>query len=74
MLRATSTVEGYLLTAVENGIINPDLLITPEQQDEILSYIVEHPEVTTLKPLFEHFEGKYSYLQLRIARYLSKDL
>ncbi len=74
MLRATSTVEGYLLTAVENGIINPDLLITSEQQDEILSYIVEHPEVTTLKPLFEHFEGKYSYLQLRIARYLSKDL
>ena len=74
MLRAVTTVENYLLTAVEQGILDPDLLATPEQQDEILSYIQEHPEITTLKPLFEHFEGKYSYTQLRVARHLSKDL
>ena len=74
MLRATSTVEGYLLTAVEQGVLDSDLLITPEQQDEILSYILEHPKITTLRPLFDHFEGKYSYTQLRIARHLSKDL
>ena len=74
MLRAVTTVENYLLTAVEQGILDPDLLASPEQQDEILSYIQEHPEITTLKPLFEHFEGKYSYTQLRVARHLSKDL
>ena len=74
MLRAVSTTEGYLVTAVEKGILNPDLILNTEQQGEILSYIQEHPEITTLKPLFEHFEGKYSYFQLRIARHLTKDL
>ena len=74
MLRAVSTVETYLFTAVEQGLLSPELILNSEQQNEILSYIQEHPEITTLKPLFEHFEGKYSYMQLRIARHLSKDL
>jgi hypothetical protein len=70
MLRAISTTEGYLVTAVEKGILDPNLILDAEQQSEILGYIQEHPEVTTLKPLFEHFEGKYSYFQLRIAKHL----
>ncbi len=74
MLRAVSTVEGYLLTAVEKELLSPELILNSEQQDEILGYIQEHPETTTLKPLYEHFDGKYSYLQLRIARHISKDL
>ncbi len=74
MLRAVSTVEGYLVTAAQQGLLSPELILNSEQQDEILSYIQEHPEITTLKPLFEYFEGKYSYMQLRIARHLSKDL
>ena len=74
MLRAVSTVEGYLVTAAQQGLLSPELILNSEQQDEILSHIQEHPEITTLKPLFEHFEGKYSYFQLRIARHLSKDL
>ena len=74
MLRAVSTVESYLFTAVEKGLLSPDLILNSEQQDEILGYILEHPEITILKPLYEHFDGKYSYLQLRIARHLSKDL
>ena len=73
MLRAVSTVEGYLVTAVEKGMLSPELILNPEQQDEILGYILEHPEITTLKPLYEHFDGKYSYYQLRIARLSSKD-
>ena len=74
MLRAVSTVEGYLLTAVEKGIMEADLLLSSEEQDEIMEYMFEHPEVTTMKPLYEHFEGKYTYLQLRTARFLSKSL
>ena len=70
MLRAVSTTEGYLVTAVEKGILDPALIVDPEQQREIIGYIQEHPEITMLKPLFDHFEGKYSYLQLRIARKL----
>ena len=43
MLRATSTVEGYLYTAVEKGILDPDLILAPEQQDEILTYLPQAP-------------------------------
>ena len=74
MLRAVSTVEGYLATAVEKGILSPDLIIDAQQQDEILSYMMEHPEQKALKPVHEHFEGRYSYLQLRVASLLSRDL
>ena len=74
MLRAVSTVESYLATAVEKGILDADLVVPAEAQDEILSYMVEHPETTALKPIYEHFEGRYSYCQLRIARFLSQDL
>ena len=74
MLRAVSTVEGYLITAVEKGILDPDLIIDAQQQDEILSYMLEHPELTALKPVYEHFEGRYGYLQLRVARILSHDI
>ena len=74
MLRAVSTVEGYLITAVEKGILDPDLIIDSQQQDEILSYMLEHPELTALKPVYEHFEGRYGYLQLRVARILSHDI
>ena len=74
MLRAISTVEGYLVTAVEKGLLSPEQILTPEQQDEILDYMLEHPEIAMLKPLYEHFDGKYSYFQLRIAKLSSKDL
>ena len=74
MLRAISTVEGYLYTAVEKGILDPDLILSPEQQETIMSYTQSHPKITTLKPLYEHFDGHFSYLQLRIAKLLSRDL
>lgn len=74
MLRTVSTVENHLVTAVENGILNADLILDPDQQDELLGYITEHPEISTLKPIFEHFNGKYSYMQIRTARILSRDL
>lgn len=74
MLRAVSTVEGYLLTAVENGVLDPDLLVAPEQQDEIMQYVLDNPKITALKPIYDYFEGRYSYLQLRVARFVAQDL
>ena len=69
--RAVSTTDGYLFEAVENGLLDPSLLLPQEAQREITVYYREHPEITLQKEVFEHFEGRYSYLQLRIARYLA---
>lgn len=74
MMRAKGTVEGYLLAAVENGAMDADLVVSQEAQDEIIAYFLEHNALTTLKSVYEHFEGKYSYLQLRVARYVGEDL
>lgn len=74
MMRAKGTVEGYLLAAVENGAMDTDLVVSQEAQDEIIAYFLEHNALTTLKSVYEHFEGKYSYLQLRVARYVGEDL
>lgn len=74
MMRAKGTVEGYLLAAVENGAMDADLVVSQEAQDEIIAYFLEHNALTTLKSVYEHFEGKYSYLQLRLARYVGEDL
>lgn len=72
MLRAVSTVEGYLVTAVENGILDPELVLPPERQDDVVRYMMEHPEISTLKEIHEHFGTEYSYFELRIARILSR--
>lgn len=74
MLRAVSTVEGYLLTAVENGSLDPDLVMDYDEQDIIVKYMLDHPETKTLKVVFDHFNGEYSYLKLRIARFLTREL
>lgn len=74
MLRAVSTVEGYLLTAVENGSLDPDLVMDYDEQEIIVKYMLDHPETKTLKEVFDHFNGEYSYLKLRIARFLTREL
>lgn len=74
MSRAKSTVEGYLIAAVEKGALDPELILTQEEQDEIITYMLEHRDNSLLKDVYEHFDGKYSYLKLRVARFVSKDL
>ena len=74
MLRAVGTVEGYLYTAVESGELDADLVVSDEGQDEIIDYLLEHRDLTTLKDVYEHFNGKYSYLELRVARFQARDL
>ncbi len=74
MLRAVSTVESYIFAAVENGALDADLVIAEESQDEIIDYLLEHGTPITLKDLYDHFGGKYSYLELRVARLQARDL
>ena len=68
--RAVSTTEGYLFAAVEHDVLDPELLLPQEALEELSAYWSDHPEATHLKEVYEHFEGKYSYLQLRVARYV----
>ena len=74
MLRATSTVEGYLLTAIENQVMDPDLVVSQEEQDEIVQYMLDFPDIPPLKSVYENFEGRYSYLKLRVARMVAQEL
>jgi hypothetical protein len=69
--RAVSTTEGYLLAAVKEGVLDPELLLSQEELEEVADYMTDHPEITHLKEVFEHFNGKYSYLQLHVARYVT---
>lgn len=74
MLQAVSTVEGYIYTAVEKGALDADLVVSDENCDEIIGYLMDYRDSTTLKDLYEHFGGKFSYLELRVARFLARDL
>jgi RecA/RadA recombinase len=72
--RAVSTIEGYVFLAVENGALDPDLVVSQEAQDEIIAFLLDNRDMTHLKEVYEYFEGRYSYLQLRVARHLAAEL
>ena len=69
--RAVGTTEGYLLDAVKQDALDPELLLSQEELEEVAAYMSDHPETTHLKEVYEHFDGKYSYLQLRVARHVT---
>ena len=73
MNRAKSTVETYMLTAVEQGAMDADLILPMEAQEEIVAYLMSEDDVK-LKDVYEHFDGVYSYLQLRVARWIARGL
>ena len=71
--RAKSTVETYMLTAVEKGAMDADLILPMEAQEEIVAYLMSEDGVK-LKDVYDHFDGKYSYLELRVARWIARGL
>ena len=71
--RAKSTVETYMLTAVEQGAMDADLILPMEAQEEIVAYLMSEDDVK-LKDVYEHFDGGYRYLQLRVARWIARGL
>ncbi len=72
--RALSTTEGYLIQAVEQGVLPAEALLPSEGAGEIVAFMTEHPEITRLKEVYEHFDQRYTYLQLRVARHLASEL
>lgn len=70
---AQSTVCDHLIKSLSAGIITIDTILTSEQFDDIVDYILEN-ENPTLTEMYNHFEGRYEYYQLRAALMESKDL
>ena len=62
-----------MLTAVEQGAMDADLILPMEAQEEIVAYLMSEDDVK-LKDVYEHFDGVYSYLQLRVARWIARGL
>lgn len=67
--RAVGTVEGYVYRAVETEAMTPDFVVSAREREEIGAYMMENGQALPLKEVYEHFEGRFSYLQLRVARW-----
>ena len=70
---APSTVGNHLEEAVRQKAIDADLLLEPEEMDELVEYMLdERPE--TLTEVFQHFGGKYPFYKIKIARSVAQTL
>ncbi|CAN1211770.1 DNA helicase RecQ [Tumidithrix helvetica PCC 7403] len=68
----TSTIWAHLSEAVNLGhAIDPDRLISPPRQATIRDAIAKLG-MTSLKPVFEHLEGAYSYDELRFMAAIAR--
>ena len=68
-----TTITRHLEIALEAGAITVDSLVTSDELDEIVGYIIEeHPK--SLNEIHDHFNGKYQYYKLRAAAFVAKDL
>lgn len=63
---ARSTIEGHLYTFVRSGELNASSFVTQQDIDRIME-IKAKQETPGSKEIFETFQGKYSYFQIRIA-------
>lgn len=55
---------------VSHKDVNLDAHISPDDLKEIEPLYKSYQQENALKPIFEHFNGKYSYGKLRLAMYL----
>ncbi len=70
--RAPSTVESYIFQAVEQGLVDAEQVLDYDEMDLLTAYFLDHDE--PLKETFFHFNGDFTYLQLRVARHLAKSM
>lgn len=69
----SSTIERHLITALEKGVIDVDLLLDGEEQDLLIAYFLDH-RGCGLKETYEHFEAQFPYYKLRAAQYIADTL
>ena len=68
---APSTVENHLATAIATGeTLDPRALYTAEEEEKMRAALEGYTDVS-LKPVFEHLEGKISYGKLKLFRAIS---
>ncbi len=70
---AESTIEGHLSELVVDGMLDYKLIISDEEIQKI-NQVKEEKSFEGLKPLFDEFNGTYTYSKLRIAVQLHKKL
>ncbi len=68
-----STITTHLEKALEAGAISIDTLMSADELDEIVAYIIE-ARPKNLNEMHDHFGGKYQYYKLRAAAFEAKDL
>ena len=69
---AVSTTSDMLYANIENGDLNPYHVVSKDEEQEI-STAIKKLNTDKAKDLYEYFDGKYSYLKLRIViRILNK--
>ncbi len=71
---SASTVEGHLLEALKNGSLEIDQLLSSEEQDELVNYILDNGPFDKMKPIFDHFEARYPYYKIRAALFFAGTL
>lgn len=63
----TQTVEGHLLQAFRADILDADQLLTEQEQDVLVNYILDNGPFEKTTQIFDHYEGRYSYFKIRVA-------
>ncbi len=71
--RAEGTVEGYVMQAIQKGIIEADSVLDYDEQDILVAYFIDHPEAA-LREVYDNYGGDFTYLQLRVGRWLAQRL
>lgn len=63
-----TTIEGHVALLIEKGRLAPDDYIEEDIVRELSPHFENPQRVLELKPLYDEFEGRYSYTQLRLYR------
>lgn len=67
------SVCNHLTQAYEKGELDIDLLLTAEEQDEMVQYFLESRS-SDLTKAYEHFAQRHPYYKLRIARHFAQTI
>lgn len=61
------TIEGHLARYVASGDIDVHDFIDGDTLEKVEEYLAGHPDEKALKPIYEYFDSKISYVALRMA-------
>ena len=64
---AKSTIEGHFARGIAEGVLDIDALMPAEERDRIADWMRENPK-EGLNGAQKHFEGRFSYGQLRMVQ------